>query len=432
MIRYNSYKDSGIEWIGEIPNEWISHKLKFINEISKESISTDEMKNKSVIHYSIPNIQKYGTGKLEEGNDIDSSKLLLLGNEVLISKLNPRKSTVCMVETHTEMIVGSGEFLSFIPHSLNRKYLYYSFINPKFTEYLDSSVESVTRSHQRVKPDLVYDSLLFLPSNNEQQQIVSYLDAKTSLIDSLIEKTQKKIELLKEKRTSLINHTVTKGLNPNVKMKDSGVEWIGEIPKEWNLSKLKFITNQIVDGTHFTPKYTDSGVPFLRVTDIHNKEIDLDKVKFISEIEHLELIKRCNPQKGDLLLSKNGTIGLTKVIDWIWEFSVFVSLCLIKFKSTYSPFLFSYLFQSDVVEQQISESSKKSTVTNLHLDKIRELKIVVPPIEEQNKILEYLDEKTEIIDATITQEQKRTKLLKEYRQSLISEVVTGKIKVTNE
>lgn len=206
--------------------------------------------------------------------------------------------------------------------------------------------------------------------------------------------------------------------------KDSGVEWIGEIPEHWTSVKLKHVTNQISDGTHFTPTYCDSGIPFLRVTDIHNESIDLDRVKFISYEEHTELIKRCEPEKGDLLLSKNGTIGLTKIVDWDWEFSIFVSLCLIKFKSTFSPELFSFLFQSDVVEQQISESSKKSTVTNLHLDKIRELKLLLPPLPEQQAIVTYLNEKTTLIDDLIKKKQEKIQLFKENRTALINQVVT--------
>ena len=430
MERYNSYKDSGVEWIGEIPSHWVLERYKYLGDSSTTNISVKEFQNEEVIHYSIPNVQKKGTGLLEIGEDIDSSKLLLSGGELMISKLNPRKNCVCIVsQNHNHKILGSGEFVLLKPKGTNTKFLFYYVNNPSYTEYLDSSVESVTRSHQRVNPSIIYNSKVSLPPLSEQQQIVSFLDTKTSLIDSLIEKTQRKIELLKEKRTSLINEVVTKGLNPNVEMKDSGVEWIGKIPSHWVITKVKYVTNLVIDGSHFTPTYTESGIPFLRVTDIHNQIIDLDKVKFISEEEHHSLTKRCQPEKGDLLLSKNGTIGLTKVIDWDWDFSIFVSLCLIKFREVFKPELFSYFFQSSIVDLQIKESSKQSTVTNLHLDKIRELLLIKPPISEQKQIVEYLDEQTQLIDKTISIEEKRIELLKEYRQSLISELVTGKRKV---
>jgi len=309
---------------------------------------------------------------------------------------------------------------------------------PYSLPFLNFFLNGITKPYVRIdiNPKLMNNMMseipLILPPLHEQLQIVSFLDTKTSLIDSLIEKTQRKIELLKEKRTSLINEVVTKGLNPSVEMKDSGVEWIGEIPSHWEVSKVKYVTRLVIDGTHFTPTYIDEGIPFLRVTDIHNETINLENVKYISLEEHRELTKRCLPQRGDLLLSKNGTIGITKVIDWDWEFSIFVSLCLIKFKETYSPKLFSYFFQSSIVDLQIKESSKQSTVTNLHLDKIRELLLICPPLSEQSEIVSYLDEHTQLIDKTVSIEEKRIELLKEYRQSLISEVVTGKRKVTND
>lgn len=208
--------------------------------------------------------------------------------------------------------------------------------------------------------------------------------------------------------------------------KDSGIEWLGELPFHWGVSKLKFHTEKIIDGAHFTPTYIDSddGVPFLRVTDIHNSSIDLDEVKKIPMSEHLELIKRCYPKKGDLLLSKNGTIGLMKIIDWDWEFSIFVSLCLIKFTKSLKNNFFYYFFQSDIVEKQIFESSQKTSVTNLHLEKIKELVLSIPPIEEQTTIAKYLDQKTTQIDDLISKKERLIELLQEERTAMINQAVT--------
>ena len=207
--------------------------------------------------------------------------------------------------------------------------------------------------------------------------------------------------------------------------KDSGIEGIGEIPDEWCIKKLKYVTRTIIDGTHFTPTYVDTGIPFLRVTDIQTRNIDLDNVKYISEEEHKELIMRCNPRKNDLLLSKNGTIGITKVIDWDFSFSIFVSLCLIKFLNhLINPYFFSYFFQSNVVDEQIYGSSKTTSVTNLHLDKIRELLTLIPPLSEQQSIANYLDRKTHLIDTLIEKKQKLIDLLKEQRAAIINQAVT--------
>lgn len=206
--------------------------------------------------------------------------------------------------------------------------------------------------------------------------------------------------------------------------KDSGIEWLGEIPEHWEVSKLKYLTHKIVDGTHFTPTYTETGVPFLRVTDLKNEKINLDKTKFISIEEHKKLIKRCNPNKGDILLSKNGTIGITKVVDWNFPFSIFVSVCLIKPRPLLNSYFFSNLFGSKAVEVQITESGQTTSVTNLHLEKIRELKCVLPPLSEQTIIANFLDYKLEQINRFISKKKQLIALLKEQKAAIINQAVT--------
>lgn len=209
--------------------------------------------------------------------------------------------------------------------------------------------------------------------------------------------------------------------------KDSGIDWIGNIPTNWTTSKLKYHTKKIIDGAHFTPTYIEKGygaIPFLRVTDLHNKEIDTQNIKYIPREEHEELIKRCHPQKGDLLLSKNGTIGLMKIIDWDWEFSIFVSLCLIKFETELINSFFFYFFESNIVDRQLFESSQKTSVTNLHLEKIKELRLTLPPVEEQTQIANYLDQKTTQIDDLISKKEKLIQLLEEERIAIINQAVT--------
>lgn len=426
MKRYDSYKDSGVEWIGEIPSGWKSKRFSYSFDIQKGKIPRNLSDFKTINSLPYLSMEVLRGGEPSEFSNEDNVVKVNRGDIGLL--WDGSNSGEIVLINRDGILSSTVSLLSVKDKLLSKDFSYYLL---KFYEN-DFKNNTIGMGIPHVSGDHVRESKIILPPLQEQQQIVSFLDTKTSLIDSLIEKTQRKIELLKEKRTSLINEVVTKGLNPNVEMKDSGVEWIGEIPSHWFVIKIKYVTNQVVDGTHFTPTYTDSGVPFLRVTDIQTEKINLDKVKFISQEEHEVLIKRCNPQKGDILLSKNGTIGITKVVDWDWEFSVFVSLCLIKFKPNFNPHLFSYFFESDIVNQQVSDSSKKTSVTNLHLDKIRELKLIQPPVQEQEQIIEYLDEQTQLIDNTISIEEKRIELLKEYRQSLISEVVTGKLKVTTD
>ena len=172
----------------------------------------------------------------------------------------------------------------------------------------------------------------------------------------------------------------------------------------------------------------DSGVPFLRVTDIQSREIDTQKTKYISTKEHLELCKRCHPERGDILYSKNGTIGISKIIDWDWDFSIFVSLALLKLHDRDSiriEFLDLYL-QSPLIAKQIKDRSKQGTVTNLHLEEIREFDIVMPSTDEQLEITAIIRS----IQGRITKVKEKLRQTKSLKKSLMQDLLTGKVRVT--
>jgi type I restriction enzyme S subunit len=203
-------KNSGVEWIGMIPEHWVIKKLKWLCDTNSNQISEENLNGIELIHYSIPNVQEFGIGILENGSDIDSSKLVVKGGEILFSKLNPRKGTTCIVKSNKDyLIVCSGEFISLIPHFDNIRYIHFLISNQSFIEYIDSMVESVTRSHQRVRPEKFLSSFITIPPIKEQIEIIEYLDTKLKDIDDLVKLEQKKIDLLKEYRQSLISEVVT-------------------------------------------------------------------------------------------------------------------------------------------------------------------------------------------------------------------------------
>jgi type I restriction enzyme, S subunit len=274
-----------------------------------------------------------------------------------------------------------------------------------------------------------------VPSLFEQQAIARFLDYKTAQIDTLIAKRNSLLDKLAEKCTALITQAVTKGLDPSVAMKHSGTPGLQEIPAAWRTSRLKHATHSITDGTHVTPTYIDEGVPFLRVTDIvqaGNGEIDLSSVKMIPPAEHAVLARRCNPEKGDILYSKNGTIGVPRVVTWDFKFSIFVSLCLIKVdQQKIVPEFLYYSLLAKSIQSQIATGAKSNTVTNLHLDKIKEFWVCIPSLSEQREIVSYLERATDRIDQQRSKIQQAIDALKEYRTALVASAVTGKIDVRN-
>ncbi|WP_158643495.1 restriction endonuclease subunit S [Ketobacter alkanivorans] len=201
---------------------------------------------------------------------------------------------------------------------------------------------------------------------------------------------------------------------------------VGVIPEDWDVENLQKLTVLIIDGTHHTPRYTTYGVPFLRVTDIQG-ELDDSEFKYVSEEEHAYLIRRCRPQKGDLLLSKNGTIGIPKVVSWEWEFSIFVSLALIKLKKNLLEVNYlEQFFKSDFLDLQLAQRAKQGTVTNLHLEEIREILIPLPRNkEEQTAIANALSD----VDALISELEKLIAKKQSIKTATMQQLLTGRTRL---
>jgi len=276
---------------------------------------------------------------------------------------------------------------------------------------------------------------LFCPSLDEQKLIVKNLDKKTSELDTLITKKEKLIELLKEERTAIINQAVTKGLDPDVEMKDSGVDggdhrWLGEIPAHWKRMKLRYVADKITDGEHISPTFLDEGVPFLSAKDVRDRSINYDVDKFVSFEDAEKFRRRCDPERNDVLIvSRGATIGRVGLVEDDKVFCLLGSVILIKVKSNIHSLYLYYLLSSTKIQEQLNLASQSSAQQAIYLVSVSELNIPVPTIREQILIEKYLkqfDEKYFLALEAINQE---ITLLKEYKTALISEVVTGKVKV---
>ena len=422
MRTYDSYKDSGVDWIGEIPSHWEDPPLRYYFSYTKGSIGQKLTKS-----YIEDNRGEYPVYSGQTDND----GIMGFVNEYEFDYHFPLIFTTTVGAKFMTTRILQGRF------SLSQNCL----VMVKKKECVPSFVEyflKIDFQYRKelipiiIQPSLRMEDLdrvnIVVPPVTEQQQIVSFLDTKTSLIDSLIEETQRKIELLKEKRTSLINEVVTKGLNPNVEMKDSGVEWIGEIPSHWEVKKVIHF-GDVTLGKMLTPEDKGGYIlkPYLRSQNIQSEIVDVSDVKEMwfseSELDKLKL------WKGDLLLNEGGDVGRTCIWDdELEECYIQNSVNRLRFfEDSQKYFLYlSVLYHSvghyDSIVNRVS-------IPHLTKEKLESVRFLRPPLSEQNEIVSYLDEHTQLIDKTISIEEKRIELLKEYRQSLISEVVTGKIDV---
>ena len=444
MKPYPSYKDSGVEWIGEIPEHWNIQNLKWslkslesgnretgggsqldegVFSIGGEHIGwVGELFLTSPKYISNEYYEQLKTGIIKESDVLLVKDGATIGKCTIIKKVPFDK---CAVNEHVYILRTNQGYDS--------RYLFYFVWCYIGQEQIKLEIKGAAQGGLNTQfiNNVVIPKLPF----PEQKQIVSFLDHKTQKIDKLIEKTEQKIELLKEKRISLINHCVTKGLKPNVEMKDSGVEWIGKIPSHWEVRRVTTFGTFSKGRGIKKDEIKTSGIPCIRYGEIYTEydRIVFDTVSFIDEesSQNSELVK-----KGDVLFTGSGEtideIGKTVVYSGDDDIFVGGDVIILKLKDNLNPLFISYLMNSSYVNHQKSSMGKGEIVVHIYSKQLKEIKTTLLPLPEQKQIVEYLDEQTQNIDSTIEKETQRIELLKEYRQSLISEVVTGKIDVINE
>lgn len=413
------------KFIETLPATWTFDRFKDIATLRNDK-TTDASDTEDYLELED---MESGTGRIlgkRNTLEVESAVTLFKQGDVLFGKLRPYLEKYYQADFDGKC---TGEILAFKPDRISSRFLFYCIGSFWFIERCNAI------SYGAKMPRVSWSTQLSqfnipLPPLQEQERIAAYLDASCAAIDAAIAAKRAQLQTLIDLRKAIITKAVTNGIDNSVSKRESGIEWIGSIPHHWKIEKLKYLTSLIVDGTHVTPTYVPDGIPFLRVTDIQGDHIDMEKVKYISPDEHELLCKRSKAKRGDILLSKNGTIGIVKIVDWDWEFSFFVSLCLLRPEKRLNPKFFSYFFESSVVDQQLFESSKKTSVTNLHLVKIRELLICLPAPSEQDEIVEYLQAKCADLEKIANNIRAQISTLLAYRKSLIHECVTGQRRVT--
>jgi type I restriction enzyme S subunit len=437
MEKYQSYKPSGVEWIGEIPSNWVVTKIKYVSEvITGNTPSKTDEDNYSDGKYLW--IKPDGLNGFYPTNDCkEKISEKGLSETRIVPPLSVLINGIGNIGKfgYSELSVSTNQQLHSIVFNTNK-------VDKKYGLYLISSLtDEMNKNSEKVVISIYTKSKLerlevILPSLHEQHQIVQFLDEKTELIDKLISTKELKITLLKEQRTSLINEVVTKGLNPNVKMKDSGVEWIGEIPQHWEITKLKYLVTFDSGYSFNSSDYVDEGVNLIRIGSLYDNTLDLERSPVFLPIHFLNQHQNFVVKKNDILISLTGTLGKRDYGYSIVYDKDFPSLLnqrvgRLKLKSEDLNFkLFTSILHSEYYLNQLFCKPTGTKQGNFSSDDIVSNYIFLPPNQEQLQIVEHLDSKTKEIDDLVQLEQKKIDLLKEYRQSLISEVVTGKIKVT--
>jgi len=411
LPRYPNYKDSGVEWLGDVPEHWDIAPFKRLVDIQNGSD-----------HKHIEQDEGYpviGSG----GQFAYASEFMYDGESVLLG----RKGTIDkpLYVLGKFWTVDTMYWTKISPDACGR-FAYYLALNIPFDYYstntaLPSMTKGALHAHAVARPPLP-----------EQTQIAVFLDTETAKIDELVAEQRRLMDLLKEKRQAVISHAVTRGLNPDAPMKPSGIEWLGDVPEHWEVLPLKRIVSiPITDGPHETPQFIDEGVPFVSAEAVSSGTINFSKVRAcISAADNARYSLKYSPKLHDIYMVKSGaTTGITAIVEDRTDFNIWSPLAAIRCNSGSLPHFVLNFMRSRHFQEAVTLNWSFGTQQNIGMGVIENLACTVPPMVEQVQIAEFL--KTEVIkfDTLTTEAQRAIALLQERRTALISAAVTGQIDV---
>lgn len=424
-------KDSGVAWIGEIPEDWTEERLKGLFTFGKGlPITKDDLVEEGIPVISYGQIHSKETTGVEIEQhlirNVDES-FLLSNRQSLVSAgdfifadtsedLDGCGNCV-YVDREMQLFAGYHTIIFRSRNQRNNKYLAYLFKTDAWRTQIRSKVSGVKLFS--ISRKILGDATVILPNADEQQRIVSYLDNQCVYINSILNKTRASIEEYKKLKQAIITQAVAKGVRGDRPMKDSGIDAIGKIPQEWNTRKVKsFISIPVVDGPHESPDFYESGIPYISATAIESGKINFDLMRgFISEEYCDECNKRYRPKINDILVIKLGaTTGQVAIVDTDRRFNIWVPLAAVRCNSSVNPRFIYYSFQSKNVIRQMELLWTFGTQQTLGVKTIEQLKFAIPFLDEQQEIVDYLDEKCVALDHLVSQKKKFISELENYKK----------------
>lgn len=431
-------KDSGVKWIGKIPKDWDVSRIEREFNVRNEKVSDRDFPPLSVTKQGIlPQLES-----VAKTDNNDNRKKVCINDFVINSRADRKGS--CGVSSYD----GSVSLICNVitPKRLHSKYVHNLFRNYYFSEEFYRWGSGIVDDLWSTNIEKMKKISIPILNNNEDIKIGKFLDEKINQFDLIISKKETLIQKLEEAKKSFISEVVTGKVKvvktedsyellkrSKEEMKDSGVRWLGYIPKEWNITKLKHLVSiKITDGPHETPKFLDEGVPFLSAEAIINSEISIPNMRgYISE-ELCEIYdKKSSVYKNDILFCKSGsTTGKAALVKTDEKFAIWSPLAIIRAnKKIHFKNLF-YVIQSNYFRIQVENYWTFGTQPNIGMGTLENLHILYSKnMDEQTRIIEYLDDKVVIINNLINKTQQQIQKIKEAKQSLISEAVTGKIEI---
>jgi len=429
LPKYPTYKHSGVEWLGEIPEHWEAIRMKFLfRDVSEKNKPNAELLSVTQDKGVIPRNWVENRMVMPSGN-LESFKFIQKGDFAISLRSFEGGLEYC----YHDGIISPAYTVLKKKKKLIDGYYKYIFKSKSFISEIQTSVVGIREGKNISYFELSY-SLLPIPPLSEQSTIAQFLDYKTAKIDQAIAQKQKMIVLLKERKQILIQNAVTKGLNPHIKLKNSGIDWIGEIPEHWEVKRLKFILKSPLkyganeSGIEYSPELPR----YIRITDF-SMEGKLNEYKKLSL--SWEVGKNYLLDDGDILFARSGaTVGKSyqfkksMSIEKCYSFAGYLIKASPNEKFILSNFL-NFFTMSSSFENWKSSIFNKATIENIGADKYSELKVIIPSLAEQTAIVSFIESQSAKIDRAISLQTQQIEGLKEYKSTLIDSAVTGKIKI---
>ena len=417
MKRYETYKDSGVEWLGAIPEHWNVCRTKNIVSLINERAIDPALKK-----VALENIES-GTGKyLETDSEYEGEGIMFHKDDILFGKLRPYLAKVYQAEFEGQSV---GDIYVFRgKEGTNPDFLKYMLISDLFISVVDGSTYGAKMP--RANWDFISNLKIAIPCLEEQTKIANYLDYKIGKIDSLISAKGRQIEDLQQYRSSIISEAVTRGLNPNVELKDSGVEWIGRIPTHWDVNNLKRraeVSTGSTPSTNISDYWNNPTKNWYTPSDFSDNIYLLESDRKVSEKAFFDNACRVFPQKTVFVVGIGATLGKVGIAPS--ECSANQQINAIIFDDKVNPQYGAYYLYS--MREYMNAVANAATLPILNQSATKELTIAIPPFMEQQEIADYLDEKTSKIDSAIKELKTQIEDLRQYNKSVISEAVTGKV-----
>lgn len=432
LPRYAEYKDSGVTWLGSVPGHWeVVQSRRYFANRNEKAAAGDRQLTAS---------QKHGVVYQADFMELEGQKVMqvVVGADIL-KHAEPNDFVISMrsfqggIEWCGLRGSISSAYVMLVPNGAIWSPFYrYLFKCAPYIQALQATTNLVRDGQALRYSNFAQVPLPLLPVE-EQQEIATFLDRETAKIDALIAEQEKLIALLAEKRRATISHAVSRGLNPNAPMKDSGVPWLGEVPAHWRVLSLKhLVSTPITDGPHETPNFPDDGIPFVSAEAVSGGFIDFGRVRgYISAEDHQRYSTKYKPQLHDIYMVKSGaTTGVTAIVETETEFNIWSPLAAIRCdKQKADPYFVLAALRSRNFQEGVALNWSFGTQQNIGMGVLGDLSIALPPLAEQREIAAHLALETPKLNTLGVETERAIALLKERRSALIAAAVTGQIDV---